>query len=281
MEPSQTSDAVECSPRPPEGKGRPARRVLLVDDQPFFLVMGQAILRGGGYEVQTAPSGREALRVARATRPDAILLDVEMPGLNGFETCRRLKADPVTAAIPVAMLTATLDPQLNEKAFQSGAEATILKGVSAARLLNMLQVVLTTARRPRAASRADVALPVEYESAGEVVSAETLNLSADGMFIKTPSATAPGTLLHLRFGVPGAARWECCARVVWTRDPGEKHPYPSGMGVQFVDLAAEARAAIVAFVAAGATRARPPEAERAGDVAGGMADESSPPEVAH
>lgn len=280
MEPNQASGAAEGRPRAAEGEGHPARRVLLVDDQPFFLVMGQAILRGGGYEVQTAPSGREALRVARATRLDAILLDVEMPGLNGFETCRRLKADPVTAAIPVAMLTATLDPQLNEKAFQAGAEATILKGVSAARLLNMLQVVLTTARRPRAASRAEVALPVEYENAGEVVSAETLNLSADGMFIKTPSPAAAGTPLHLRFAVSGAARWECCARVVWMRDPGEKHPHPSGMGVQFVDLAAEARAAIVAFVAAGATPSRSPEAERAGEVPGGLADESSPPEVA-
>lgn len=133
-------------PKPGQASASPARRVLLVDDQPFFLAMGQNIVRAGGYAVQTAASGAEALELARTAPPDLILLDVEMPGMDGFQTLGRLKANPATAAIPVAMLTATLDPKLNQKAFQAGAEATILKSMSGARLLNMLQVVLTTAR---------------------------------------------------------------------------------------------------------------------------------------
>ena len=133
--------------RPTSGQAAaPVRRVLLVDDQPFFLAMGQNILRGGGYTVQTAVGGAEALEIVRKNPPDAILLDVEMPGMDGFQTLRRLKGNPATQAIPVAMLTATLDPKLNQKAFQAGAEATILKSVSAQRLLNMLQVILTTER---------------------------------------------------------------------------------------------------------------------------------------
>ena len=227
----------------------PSRRILLVDDQPFFLTLGQHILRGGGYEVLTAPSGPEALKVARATPPDAILLDVEMPGMNGFDTCRRLKADPATATIPVAMLTATLDSQLNQKAFQVGAEATILKAVSAARLLNMVQVVLTTARGRRTALRVGVALAVGYEDGGQVAAGETLNLSAAGMFIKTPTPAAIGSILVLRFGVPGSRRWQCSGRVAWTRRPGDQHPYPPGMGIQFLDLSPEARSALIAFVA--------------------------------
>lgn len=257
METSETPDVGGGSPRAGQEGGALPRRILLVDDQPFFLTLGQHILRGGGYEVLTAPSGPEALQVARSTPPDAILLDVEMPGMNGFDTCRRLKADPATATIPVAMLTATLDPQVNQKAFQVGAEATILEAVSAARLLNMVQVVLTTARGRRTALRIGVALAVEYEDVGRVAAGETLNLSADGMFIKTPTPAAIGAILVLRFAIPGSRRWQCSGRVVWTRGPGDQHPYPPGMGIQFLDLSPEARSAIITFAATMVIPAQP------------------------
>ena len=128
------------------GGESPRGRLLLVDDQPFFLAMGQNILRAKGYEVHTASSGAAALEAVRAARPDAIVLDVEMPGMDGIETCRRLKANPATAEIPVVILTATPEPKLNQRAFQAGAEATVLKSVSADRLLNMVHLVLTTER---------------------------------------------------------------------------------------------------------------------------------------
>lgn len=251
----QASAAGRSTPSP--DSPAPARRLLLVDDQPFFLAMGQTVLRAGGYEVRTAASGPEALRAARAAPPDAILLDDEMPGMDGYETCRRLKADPATAGIPVAMLTASVDPQLNRKAFQVGADVTILKAVSTARLLNMLQVVLTTARGRRTDSRAEVALSVEYEDAGGVAAAETANLSADGMFIKTPTPAAVGTILLLRFAVPGSQTWQCSARVVWTWRAADQHPSPPGMGLQFLDLLPEARSAIRAFIATQTTPTRP------------------------
>ena len=246
----QTLNSLEGFPKPgPESSTRP-RRILLVDDQPFFLAMGQNMLRGAGYEIQTAPSGSEAIKRARATLPDVILLDVEMPDMDGFETCRRLKANHVTAAIPVAMLTATLDQRLTQKAYKVGAEATIPKGASAAQLRNLLQVILKTAESRRAAPRVLVAIAVEYEHGEHVTSGETLDLTEDGMFIKTSSPADVGTLLILRFALPGSPRWECSARVAWKRRPEDDHVYPAGMGVQFLDLQPEARAAIVAFSSA-------------------------------
>jgi putative two-component system response regulator len=116
-----------------------------VDDQPYFLTLGQNLLRPRGYAVQTASSGREALQAAQAApRPEVILLDVAMPGMDGFETCRRLKADPATANIPVVILTASTDHQVMQKAFAAGAAAAILKSMSTERLLNMLQLVFST-----------------------------------------------------------------------------------------------------------------------------------------
>lgn len=239
------------SKRPGAGPARPApfRRILLVDDQPFFLALGQNILRAGGYAVQTAASGAEAMKLARATPPDAILLDVEMPDMDGFGVCRRLKEDLLTAAIPVLMLTATRNPQLNQQAFEAGAVAVILKGMDAGRLLNALRLALTTPRKQRTAPRVAVALAVTYEHAARVTTGETLNLAQDGMFIKTPFPVDVGALLLIRFALPGARPWEGTGRVVWIRRPEEEHPYPPGMAIQFLDLPSEARPTIAAFVA--------------------------------
>jgi len=118
--------------------------VLLVDDQPFFIRYHSTIFTGKGYQVITASNGTEALEQARRHHPDLIILDLEMPALNGIETCEILKAEEVTRQIPVIILTATKSLKLNEMAFKVGADATVYKSVSSERLLNMVGVVLGT-----------------------------------------------------------------------------------------------------------------------------------------
>ena len=80
--------------------------VLIVDDIVDTVRLLSCTLKGQGYDVLAAYSGREALEVASAERPDVILLDVMMPEMNGFEVCRRLKADPTLRRIPVLLVTA-------------------------------------------------------------------------------------------------------------------------------------------------------------------------------
>ena len=125
-------------------------KILIVDDQPFFISMARNILQSKGYTVISALNGEDGIMEARRSRPDLIILDVEMPGIDGITTCARLKRDTELKSIPVVILTATLDPLLNQKAFKAGAEATILKASSAERILNMVKVVLTTERTPEA-----------------------------------------------------------------------------------------------------------------------------------
>lgn len=125
-------------------------KILIVDDQPFFITMARSILQSKGYTVLSAMSAQEGLQEARTSRPDLIILDVEMPVMDGITACARFKQDPQLKSIPIIILTATLDPQLNLKAFKAGAEATILKASSAQRILNMVQVVLTTDRTVQA-----------------------------------------------------------------------------------------------------------------------------------
>jgi len=125
-------------------------KILIVDDQPFFIAMARSILQSKGYTVLTALSAEEGIQEARKSRPDLIILDVEMPVMDGIAACARIKKDPQLKGIPILILTATLDPQLNLRAFKAGAEATILKASSAERILNMVKVVLTTDRTAEA-----------------------------------------------------------------------------------------------------------------------------------
>ena len=83
-----------------------AKRILVVDDESDLVEITQSHLEEAGYQVLTASDGQEGLEVARRTKPDMIILDIAMPGMNGLEMLRILRATPGLATIPVLMLTA-------------------------------------------------------------------------------------------------------------------------------------------------------------------------------
>ncbi len=104
--------------------------VLVVDDAPESLTLMHDLLKDL-YRVQAATSGETALRIAASdTPPDLILLDIMMPGMDGYEVCRRLRADPRTAAIPVIFLTARTEEEDERKGLEVGAVDYIMKPVS-------------------------------------------------------------------------------------------------------------------------------------------------------
>ena len=104
-------------------------RVLVVDDTPANLRLLEAKLLVEYYEILTATDGPGALEAATHQAPDIILLDVMMPGMDGYEVCRRLKADPRTAHIPVVMVTALDDPAERVMGLEAGADDFLTKPV--------------------------------------------------------------------------------------------------------------------------------------------------------
>ena len=102
-------------------------KVLIVDDVPANLDVLIQALEAEGYDIAVAPTGEEALRVARAIRPALILLDVVMPGMDGYETCRRLKAEQETREIPVVFLTGRGETREVIEGFQAGGVDYIVK----------------------------------------------------------------------------------------------------------------------------------------------------------
>ena len=101
-------------------------------------------------EVISAKDGLSGLEQARTEQPTAIVLDINMPKMDGYEVCRRLKADAATRDIPVVMLTASGDPHLNQKAFDAGAVACLTKPYRQAALINCVDMALAAGERARA-----------------------------------------------------------------------------------------------------------------------------------
>lgn len=117
-------------------------KILFVDDEKALWTLVRSTLESAGFETLFAENGQQALDLARAQRPDAIVLDVMMPEMDGYQTCRKLKDDPDLKDIPVIMLSASKDRKLNEKAFRAGAQLCMTKPFNAERLTNTIQIAL-------------------------------------------------------------------------------------------------------------------------------------------
>ena len=129
-----------------------AKRILIVDDDLEILDLTSAVLRDGGYEVRTAANGREALAAARRDGADLILLDINMPGLDGWETLRLLRLDAATGGIPVAMFSIRYDLREKMEALKRSADDYIVKPFSYDELLERVGRLLAA---ERAAVRGD------------------------------------------------------------------------------------------------------------------------------
>lgn len=118
-------------------------RVLAVDDDPFILKVLRRYLEPEGIEVLEATSGEQALQRAAGEAVDAVILDLHLPGMDGFEVCRRLKTDPRTAGLPVIMLTAAYtDPVHEQRGLEAGADAYLAKPFLRRALLYHVEAVL-------------------------------------------------------------------------------------------------------------------------------------------
>ena len=95
-----------------------------MDDTPTNVHILQMRLAASGYDIVTAADGEEALAATRETQPDLILLDVMMPKLDGFEVCRRLRADASLPFIPIILVTAKADPRTSSTASKPEATST-------------------------------------------------------------------------------------------------------------------------------------------------------------
>ena len=117
-------------------------RILVVDDEPEITEIVETFLMESGYKVAVENSPTEAVSKARAFKPDVILLDIMMPGVDGYDICQQLKSDPEFVNTPIIFLTGKDRSDDMGRSFRSGGDMFIKKPFSCERLLEIVNIVL-------------------------------------------------------------------------------------------------------------------------------------------
>jgi len=225
-------------------------KVLLVDDVELFLELEKTFFRQGEYTVLTAGDGVEAWRLIREERPDAVFLDLYLPGLDGDEICRRVKQDPQLQAMPVLMVTQSGRPEDLQRCRDAGCDDILLKPVNRHHFIEAARRCIRTPER--AAPRVQVHFEIRFGvDAEHLLPNYVVNLSTGGLFVETESLLPVDTPLELEFELPGEADpVHCHGRVAWVNHPEwiKKGGMPVGMGVQFTDISWEGMDLIRRFV---------------------------------
>lgn len=117
-------------------------RVLVVEDEPIILRLLQVNLRLQGFEVVACSNGEDALRRAEEHPPDVAVLDIVLPGIDGFEVCRRLRATAATAEVPVIMVTAQAQAEDRERGYALGVHEYVTKPFEPTELVALVRDAL-------------------------------------------------------------------------------------------------------------------------------------------
>jgi CheY-like chemotaxis protein len=215
-------------------------KLLIVDDMKSFLDLEKTYLRRAECKIHTASTGLEAIKVAQTVHPDLIVLDVEMPEMNGIEAARILAVTPGLRDIPVVVLSST---HREKEALAAGAKEFVRKPLDDAAFLNLVTkyVPLKVRKDPRK----ELNRPITFLCNGVIEgSGLVVDLSTSGAFITTGHQLAVGDSLSLRFGIPfpgGLKEIQAEAHVVRDVPPG-------GYGLGFSDLTEGAKLYIQEFV---------------------------------
>jgi two-component system alkaline phosphatase synthesis response regulator PhoP len=232
----------KARPSAPEDR---AVRILLVDDLLPFIELQKNYLKRTTCRILTARTGAQALKVCRMDRPDLIVLDEAMPGMDGIEACRHLKADPMAGRIPIVVVTG-----------QAGCDGVLIKPFDGPAFLEMVRRFVPLLERNE--GRIPVSCRVEFTAPSGSYTAYTRDVSLHGLFLKSPRPFAIGARLRLTLHLPMRAQAEGPrtttslslegeVRRVVRASPGE-HLLP-GVGVRFLGMSPEAQAQIEAFIA--------------------------------
>lgn len=119
------------------------KKILIMDDEPDVRKMVTGRLKKAGYDVIEAANGERGLEMLLSEKPDMVLLDLAMPGLDGAAVCRRIKADNATKNIPVMLFTASIIKPISESAKEMGADDYIAKPFDSKELLEKIRILLS------------------------------------------------------------------------------------------------------------------------------------------
>lgn len=217
------------------------KKVLLADDVRLFLEVTKSIFSRENLQLTITQGGVEALKTARALRPDLVILNLQMRGLGGDECCRLIKADPEIGSTPVILLVNEKDPDGESVARKAGCDYLLKKPFQRQQLLDLARFCLQVS--PRATPRQQTKMLVRYGAGNfELLHDYTVNLSIGGVFLETLQVLPLDSHVTLEFIVPGGENPIVAkGQVTWINFAVEpvNPDLPTGFGIRFLDLERE------------------------------------------
>ena len=209
------------------------KNILLVDDVELFLRLEESFLNRDQYSTTTAQSGDEALKAARAHRPDLILLDQVMPGISGDEVCRKLKGDPHTKDIPIIIISSDGKDEARRRCLDAGCDDYITKPIRGDVLVSTVEKQLGLVNRK--AKRIKTRIRCEINWNGQREKGEIHNLSGTGAFVSLEATPTLGDVVDVSFQLPETEyQFVLGAIVKWIKKSGNEKT--SGAGIEFLSF---------------------------------------------
>lgn len=205
-------------------------KILLVDDMANFLDLEVSFLNRVDCKTLIAKNGMEAIKLAKSEKPDIILLDLEMPVMNGIECCRILKNDPQMKKIPVVMVTSS---DRMEEAYKAGCDDFVKKPINQGHFLEEIRKFIDV--KERTDSRVPLSVEVSYSKGDESFFAYSRDISMGGLFLITRDLFNIGEEVDMSFRLNDAII-NSRAKVVrqTTEESGGRQV--TGMGMEFEGL---------------------------------------------
>ncbi len=216
--------------------------ILLVDDTKLLLEIEKSFLENSPVRVLTALNGEEALKIVSSERPDLIVLDQNMPVMNGVACCAAIRRDPDLRKIPVLMTSSAVSKEDRELFLRAGCNGFLAKPLDRQRFLSEVRAFLPAVERrePRVSCRTAVSM----EIAGTMFSGISENISLKGMFVAAFHHVSAEDRVTMRFRLPGAhdTSWITArGRVAWINSARHltNRLLPPGFGVELLEITGE------------------------------------------
>jgi len=219
------------------------KKVLLVDDVSVFLQLEETFFRRRNCIILTAKSGEEALKIIHTEKPDLVILDLIMPGIQGDKVCRMIKSSPNMNDIPVIIVSKSGKERDIENCMRAGCDAYITKPITQTDLLNKAAELLRIPARK--STRIFVKVEVEGQKGKDIFYGTTENISESGIYIICEKALEPNTDLLLKFYLPGSRdEISVTGKIARIEKAGNK----KGYGLTFSNVSPDAKEKIDKFI---------------------------------
>jgi CheY-like chemotaxis protein len=222
----------------------PATTVLIADDLKIFLKIEKTFLTRAGFEVLTAENGERAVELALDRHPRLILLDLEMPEMDGAAACAAMRRESSLAFTPILIMSATGRPEIRDRCLKAGCTEFAVKPENPEKLLELVARMLLTSQR-KIARMTVVYNEAETAGARQVVGMAS-NLSGTGLLLSTGKPVRAGVLLDLEFLIPKSGHTVTTKGKVTRVTQNAEGTYEAG--VHFIGLSQADQQKILAYI---------------------------------